>query len=119
MVYLARLGDALRLGGYLVAPGEIESYLETLPGVGTAQVVGVRRPEGDAAVAFVLGDGSRDLAEDELLASCRAELARFKVPRRVLVVDEFPTTRSANGDKIQRVRLRETAAAVLDQEVSQ
>ncbi|MFD2090743.1 AMP-binding protein [Blastococcus deserti] len=119
MVYLARMGDALRLGGYLVAPGEIESYLETLPGVGTAQVVGVRRPEGDVAVAFVLADGSRDLVEDELLASCRAELARFKVPRRVLVVDEFPTTRSANGDKIQRVRLRETAAAVLDEEVSQ
>ena len=118
MVYLARLGDALRLGGYLVAPVEIESYLETLPGVGTAQVVGVRRPEGDVAVAFVLGDGTHTLAEEELVASCRAELARFKVPRRVLVVDGFPTTRSANGDKIQRVRLRETAAAVLDEEVS-
>jgi fatty-acyl-CoA synthase len=38
------------------------------------------------------------------------------VPRRILLVDEFPTTRSANGDKIQRVRLRETAAAVLDEE---
>ncbi|WNV76632.1 AMP-binding protein [Geodermatophilus sp. DSM 44513] len=118
MVYLARLGDALRLGGYLVAPVEIESYLETLPGVGTAQVVGVRRPEGDVAVGFVVGDRSHALAEEELIASCRAELARFKVPRRILVVDGFPTTRSANGDKIQRVRLRETAAAVLDQEVS-
>ncbi len=116
MVYLARLGDALRLGGYLVAPVEIESYLETLPGVGTAQVVGVRGPKGDVAVAFVLGDGSSAISEDELLASCRAELARFKVPRRILLVDEFPTTRSANGDKIQRVRLRETAAAVLDEE---
>lgn len=118
MVYLARLGDALRLGGFLVAPVEIESYLETLSGVGAAQVVGVRGPAGDVAVAFVVGDGSSAVDEDELLATCRAELARFKVPRRILVVDEFPTTRSANGDKIQRVRLRETATAVLDEEVS-
>jgi fatty-acyl-CoA synthase len=118
MVYLARLGDALRLGGYLVAPVEIEAYLETLPGVGVAQVVGVRTPTGDVAVAFVLGDGSHDVVEDQLLATCREELAKFKVPRRILVVDEFPTTRSANGDKIQRVRLRETAAALLEEEVS-
>jgi fatty-acyl-CoA synthase len=118
MVYLARLGDALRLGGFLVAPGEIEAYLETLPGVGTAQVVGVRRPEGDVAVAFVVTDGSTAISEDGLLATCRDELARFKVPRRVLVVDEFPTTRSANGDKIQRVRLRETAALALEEEVT-
>jgi fatty-acyl-CoA synthase len=118
MVYLSRLGDALRLGGFLVAPVEIESYLETLSGVGGAQVVGVRRPDGDVAVAFVVGDGSSAVDEDDLLATCRAELARFKVPRRILVVDEFPTTRSANGDKIQRVRLRETATAVLDEEVS-
>ncbi|MCZ2857851.1 AMP-binding protein [Blastococcus sp. VKM Ac-2987] len=116
MVYLARLGDALRLGGFLVGPREIESYLETLPGVAAAQVVGVTRDDGDVAVAFVLGDGSHPPAEDELLAACKADLARFKVPRRVLVVDEFPTTRSANGDKIQRVRLRETATAVLDEE---
>ncbi|MGY2082773.1 AMP-binding protein [Blastococcus sp. SYSU DS0539] len=118
LVYLARLGDALRLGGFLVGPREIESYLETLPGVGAAQVVGVTREDGDVAVAFVLGDGSHPLAEDELLAACKADLARFKVPRRVLVVDEFPTTRSANGDKIQRVRLRETATAVLDEETT-
>lgn len=118
LMYLTRLGDALRLGGFLVGPREIESYLETLPGVAGAQVVGVRRQEGDVAVAFVVGDGSRPLSEDPLLVSCRADLARFKVPRRVLVVDEFPTTRSANGDKIQRVRLREIAAAVLDEEMT-
>jgi fatty-acyl-CoA synthase len=116
LVYLARLGDALRLGGFLVGPREIESYLEALPGVAAAQVVGVRRTEGDVAVGFVVGDGSGPLSEEALLASCRSELARFKVPRRVLVVDEFPTTRSANGDKIQRVRLREAAAAVLEEE---
>lgn len=115
LVYLARLGDALRLGGFLVGPREVEAYLETLPGVLAAQVVGVRGAEGDIAVGFVVGDGSEELAEEDLLSRCRADLARFKVPRRVLVVDEFPTTRSANGDKVQRVRLRETAAALLEE----
>lgn len=116
LVYLARLGDALRLGGFLVGPREIEAYLETLPGVVAAQVVGVRGEEGDVAVGFVVGDGNEELAEEDLLSRCRTDLARFKVPRRVLVVEEFPTTRSANGDKVQRVRLRETAAALLEEE---
>lgn len=116
MMYLARLGDALRLGGFLVGPREIEGYLETLPGVAAAQVVGVRGPEGDVAVAFVVGGDTEQLSEDDLLARCRADLARFKVPRRVLVVDEFPTTRSANGDKVQRVKLREEATSVLAEE---
>ncbi len=113
LVYLSRLGDALRLGGFLVGPREIEGYLESLPGVATAQVVGVQGDEGAVAVAFVVGDGSHELSEDELVGRCREDLARFKVPRRVLVVDAFPTTRSANGDKVQRVRLREMATEAL------
>ncbi len=116
IVYLTRLGDALRLGGFLVGPTEIEGYLESLPGVTAAQVVGVSQDGGDVAVAFVIGDG---LDEAALLQQCRADLARFKVPRRIAVVDGFPMTRSANGDKIQRVRLREMAADLLaDGEIS-
>jgi fatty-acyl-CoA synthase len=116
VVYVARLGDALRLGGFLVGPREIEAYLEQLHGVAAAQVVGVQGEGGDSAVGFVVPTGSAQLDEDQLLASCRRDLARFKVPRRILVVDAFPTTRSANGDKIQRVRLREMAAGALDEQ---
>jgi len=109
-IYLARLGDALRLGGFLVGVSEIEGYLETLAGVTAAQVVGVCGNHGDVAVAFVIGEG---LDEAALLQQCRSELARFKVPRCIAIVEEFPMTHGANGDKIQRVQLRAMAADLL------
>ena len=111
-VYEARLGDTLRLGGFLVNPEEIEGFLMTLPGVQGAQVVAARPPDAQDAVpvGFVIGNG---LNEQDLLAACRASIARFKVPVRIAVVDAFPTTDSPNGVKIQRVRLREQADALL------
>jgi fatty-acyl-CoA synthase len=114
-VYQARLGDVLRLGGFLVAPAEIEAALIDFPGIDAAQVVAVDLPTGARPVAFVTGPCSVDLNFDEEAAidHCAARLARFKVPIRVLPVGEFPTTPSANGTKIQKVKLREQAAAVL------
>jgi fatty-acyl-CoA synthase len=45
---------------------------------------------------------------------CRERLARYKVPVRVLVIEEFPTTPGPNGTKIQKTELRELAARLLD-----
>jgi fatty-acyl-CoA synthase len=45
-----------------------------------------------------------------VIAACRSELARFKVPCRVLAVDAFPTAASANGERVQRGELRRRAA---------
>ncbi|MQA84411.1 MAG: AMP-binding protein [Streptosporangiales bacterium] len=112
-VYLARLGDALRLGGFLVHPREIEEFLEGLPGVGGAQVVGVSLPTGTVPVGFVVGDGSARLDEEDLIARCRTRLAAFKVPRRIVRLSAFPTVGSANGVKIRRVELRDRAAELL------
>lgn len=115
--YQTRLGDVLRLGGFLVAPAEIESVLVTFDGVEAAQVVAVDRPTGARPVAFVTGrfgtSGGAGLNESAVIDHCRARLASYKVPVRVLTVDEFPTTPSANGTKIQKVKLRELAAAAL------
>jgi fatty-acyl-CoA synthase len=44
---------------------------------------------------------------------CKAGLAGFKVPERCIALDAFPTTASANGTKIQRVKLREMAQQLL------
>jgi fatty-acyl-CoA synthase len=103
--FVARRGDALRLAGFLVEPREIESFIETLDGVEAAQVVEVEgRP-----VAFVIGT-----AEPGFVAGrCRAELADFKAPRTVIPIDAFPTTPSANGERVRRAELRERAAAAL------
>lgn len=111
LVYLSRRGDALRLGGFLVSPREIEAFLEELPGITAAQLVGVDTESGAVPVAFVLAAGTVD--ERAVIERCRSSLAHFKVPRRVLVLEEFPIVPGTNGDKIQRTTLRALAAEAL------
>ena len=105
--YLARLGDVLRLGGFLVNPAEIEDCILQDPNVEAVQVVGVDLAGGTKPVAFVISE--KPINEDELRMKCRSALAAYKVPVRILELDEFPVTPSANGSKIQKVRLRELA----------
>lgn len=107
--FLTRRGDAMRLGGFLVDPAEIESVIAGIDGVVAAQVVAVDRRDGARPVAFVVGS----FDESDVIVRCRARLATFKVPIRVIGVDEFPATPSANGTKIQRSKLRELAATLL------
>jgi fatty-acyl-CoA synthase len=109
-VFMARLKDTLRLRGYLVDPAEIEEYLASHPAVAGAQVVGVPGATGEQAVAFVQPAPRAAPSEAELIAYCRGRIADYKVPARVVVIDEFPTVQSANGTKIQKARLRELAA---------
>lgn len=99
--YETRRGEALRLAGFLVAPREIEAFLEGCEGVRAAQVVA----PGARPVAFALGD----FDEAAVLARCRAELAAFKVPERVVALDAFPMAESANGERVKREALRELA----------
>jgi fatty-acyl-CoA synthase len=111
--YLARIGDSLRLRGYLVNPAEIEDLLKQHPWVSGAQVVGVREVGvGDRAVAFVMRRGA-EFDEAALLAWCRAHLAVYKVPQRIVALDAFPIVDGPNGGKVQKRVLRERAAALL------
>ncbi|MCU1502457.1 MAG: 4-coumarate--CoA ligase [Ilumatobacteraceae bacterium] len=129
--YLARLGDSLRLRGFLVDPAEIERRLELHPAIDVAQVVGVERPGvGQVAVAFVrLAGGYRSgsgfaggvgvegvvaVGVEELRAHCAAGIANFKVPAHVVIVDAFPTVDGPNGVKIRKRELRDRAAHELD-----
>ncbi len=105
--FTTRLGDALRLGGFLVNPEEIEAFLKRQPGVAEAQVVGASG--GTIAFAFVQGDGP----DTEALAVACQDLARYKRPTRIVAIDAFPVTHSPNGSKIQRGKLREMAEALL------
>ena len=109
--YVARVGDVLRLGGFLVSPVEVETALLQIPGIHGAQVVAVDRPGGARPVAFVLAPHGVD--EAAAIEHCRHRLARYKVPVRVIAIDEFPSTASANGTKIQKNKLRQLAAAAL------
>jgi fatty-acyl-CoA synthase len=102
--FATRAGDALWLGGFLVAPEEIEGFLLAQQGVAAAQVVAA----GGPAVAFVIpGEG---FDAERLMAACTAQLARFRVPARIVPLEAFPMTDGPNGRKVQRARLREMAA---------
>ncbi|MCK1392944.1 AMP-binding protein [Bradyrhizobium sp. 1] len=107
-VYETRAGDAMRLGGFLVAPGEIEDELKSCTGVADAQVVAVDLKGHARCVAFVIPHHEPP-HQETLVARLRERLAGYKVPARIYVVDAFPVTDSANGVKIQRARLRTMA----------
>jgi fatty-acyl-CoA synthase len=113
-VFEARIGDAMRLGGFLVSPEEIEAVIQAQPGVAGVQVVAACGGAADPApVAFVVPTRGVMLDETVLLTRCRAQLARFKIPARIVAVESFPTVDSPNGPKVQKVRLREMAEDLL------
>ena len=112
-----RARDVIKVGGESVSPAEIERVLLELDFVQDAAVVG--RPEepwGEVAVAFlVLKPAHRGQPVEPIvaqaLAHCRQALARFKVPREVIALDELPRV---GFGKVAKVRLRELAAAHRD-----
>lgn len=107
ITFICRMGDALRLRGFLVDPSEIEQRLTEHEAVRTAKVVGVRGAEGDEAVGFVVADG--EVTGQALREWCARTLATFKVPVAVHVIDEMPVTSGTNGTKIKAATLREWA----------
>jgi fatty-acyl-CoA synthase len=111
--FLGRMGDVLRLSGFLVNPLEIESHIQAVPGINACQTIAVPRPDGVRAVAFVILDAGATLDEAAVIAHCRRGLANYKVPLRVFAIPEFPVTPSPNGPKIQRAKLRDLAVAKL------
>jgi len=112
-VYLTRAGDAIRLGGYLVAPAEIEEVIKAQPGVAAAQVVAVDLDGKTRAVAFAIAQPGATPDAAAIIDVVKDRLAAFKVPARLWWVDAFPVVNSANGTKIQRNKLRDLAQARL------
>lgn len=113
-VFQSRMGDVLRLAGFLVNPLEIEAVLDAHPAVGASQVVGIDGPRGTRPVAFVIARGGATLDAAALIAHCAQRIAKFKVPDAILPIDAFPFTPSANGNKVQKAKLREIAHATLN-----
>ncbi len=112
-VFIARLGDALRLSGFLVSPAEIEEVLQQHATVAAAQVVGVDTAAGVKPVAFVILRAEEVFDERALIAHCAERIAKFKVPLRVCALDAFPVTPGANATKIQKSKLRELAQGLV------
>lgn len=108
-VYQTRRGDVIRLGGFLVNPTEIEDTIKTFEGVANVGVVAVELDQKPRAVAFVVPESDKTPREVDLIKASRQQMADFKVPARIWLIEDLPVTESANGTKVQRARLRELA----------
>lgn len=104
-----RSKDMVIRGGENVYPREIEEFLYTHPDILDAQVVGVPDPKfGEELVAWIrLRASAPALDAAALREFCSGQLAHFKIPRYVHVVDEFPMTVTG---KIRKVEMREISA---------
>lgn len=107
---LDRLKDVIVTNGFNVYPKEVENTICELDSVQTAAVVGVPHAfRGEDICAFVVPKPGMALAETDIVGHCQKYIGKFKVPRIVAIVDQFPLT--ANG-KIQRFELRKRAAEI-------
>jgi len=105
--FMGRYKDMLKIGGENVDPMEVEAFLMAHPAVNLAAVVSLPDARlSEVGVAFVRAEPGQVLTEDDMLAHCRGRIASFKIPRRVIFVDDFPMTSSG---KIQKVKLRAEA----------
>jgi fatty-acyl-CoA synthase len=108
--FFGRLKDQLKVGGENVSALEVESFLATHPAIKLAQVVGIPDARyGEVPVAFVEPKGGHEVTEEDVIAFCIGKVARFKIPRHVRVVHEWPMS----ATKILKYRLRERIEAEL------
>jgi fatty-acyl-CoA synthase len=105
VVFLSRIGDVLRLGGFLTNPAEIEAHVEEHPSVAECKVAAVSTDDGNRAVAFVIPTDGSTIDEGTLRDHCLEGIAKFKVPIRFLPIRAFPMAESANGLKLRRGEL--------------
>ena len=100
-----RIKDMIIRGGENIYPREIEEFLYHLPGVRDVQVAGVpSKKYGEEVGAFIILDDGASLTEEEVRDWCRGKIARYKIPKYVFFVKEYPLTGSG---KIQKFKLRE------------
>jgi malonyl-CoA/methylmalonyl-CoA synthetase len=107
---LGRGKDLVISGGFNVYPKEIESEIDAMPGVIESAVIGVPHADfGEGVTAVVVCTKDADVSEASVMKALDGRLAKFKMPKRVFVVDELP--RNAMG-KVQKNILRDTYAKI-------
>lgn len=103
-------------GGENIYPREIEEFLFTMPGIKDVQVVGIPDDKyGEIVGAFVITSDSADITEADVRDYSIARIARYKVPKHVFFVEEYPLTASG---KVQKFKLRDMAVDLLKEKQS-
>jgi len=95
-----RAKEVVQTGGFSVYPGEVEAFLHTFPPTASAAVVGVPHPSlGEALVAFIVTRPGASFDGRAFNAFCRAGIAGYKIPYRVILLDELPLLASGKPDR--------------------
>ena len=102
-----RMKDMFIVGGFNCYPAEIENMLSTCEGVAQSAVIGIPDERmGEVAMAYIVAKAGSDLTAEKVVAWCKQNMANYKVPRRVEIIDAFPL--NATG-KVMKFVLRDRA----------
>lgn len=100
-----RIKDMIIRGGENIYPREIEEFLYQLPEIKDVQVAGVpSKKYGEAVGAFIILKEGASITAEDIQDYCKGKIARYKVPKYIFFVKEFPMTGSG---KIQKFKLKE------------
>ncbi len=103
-----RIKDMFIMNGFNVYPAEVENQMFAHEAIAQVAVIGVPDARvGEAGMAFVVPARAASIDPDALRAWCKEQMAGYKVPRHIRVVDALPL--NATG-KVDKLKLRETAA---------
>ncbi len=106
--FVSREDDVIKSSAYRIGPEEIESTLATHPAVADVGIIGVPdEVRGQIAKAFVVLKPGQNVTSDQLIEYCKDKIAKYKLPREVVFVNELP--RTPTGKLLRRV-LRQTEA---------
>jgi long-chain acyl-CoA synthetase len=104
MYFMSRTDDVIKCRGQKVSPREVESVIQSLPGINEVFVLGVPDPlAGEAVKAFVTLDRGIVLTEQEIQLHCARQLEDFMIPKFIEIVDVLPRTTSG---KVARATLQ-------------
>jgi len=111
---VGRIKDMIIRGGENIYPREIEEFIHTIDGVRDVQVVGIPDEKyGEIIGAFIIKEEASQLAAEDIKDYAVNKIARYKVPKHIFFVNEFPLTASG---KIQKFKLRDQAIKILGKE---
>ena len=106
-----RIKDMIIRGGENIYPREIENFLYTMTQIQAVEVVGVPSHKyGEEVGAFIKKRPGAELIEEDVIDFCRGKISRYKIPKYIFFVDEYPMTASG---KIQKYKLRELSLDLL------
>ena len=109
-----RIKDMIIRGGENIYPREIEEFLYQLEGVKDVQVAGIpSKKYGEEVGAFIILHEGVDMQESDVRAFCMGKISRYKIPKYVFFVDEFPMTGSG---KIQKFKLKDLGVALCEKQ---